>query len=74
MAGEFIAVLFALVLMFVIVVVPIIWVYNDAQTNSSHSPVLWALILFFAGPIIGLILYFVFGRDQRGGRGGRPQY
>ncbi|WP_435344941.1 PLDc N-terminal domain-containing protein [Haloarchaeobius sp. HRN-SO-5] len=73
MAGEAIVAVFALLFALVILVVPIVWVYQDAHTNSSHSPALWALILFFAGPLIGLILYFIFGRDRRGG-GGHPHY
>ncbi|SNR32771.1 PLDc N-terminal domain-containing protein [Halorubrum vacuolatum] len=41
----------------------IVWVYSDAQTNSPHSPVLWALVVFFA-PFLGLILYWLLGRTQ----------
>jgi hypothetical protein len=73
MAGEAFLALVVLLIFLVILVVPIVWVYQDAHTNSSHSPVLWALILFFAGPLIGLILYFVFGRDRLGG-GGHARY
>ena len=41
----------------------IAWTYSDAQTRSEHPPVLWALVVFFA-PILGLLLYFIIGRDS----------
>ncbi|WP_227374780.1 PLDc N-terminal domain-containing protein [Haladaptatus halobius] len=48
-------------------------VYNDAQENSPHSPVLWALVVFFGG-LLGLLLYFIIGRTGRGRRPSRAQY
>jgi apolipoprotein N-acyltransferase len=44
------------------------WVYQDAQKNSQHSAVLWALVVFLA-PLLGLVLYFLLGRNGAGGRG-----
>ncbi|WP_049906580.1 PLDc N-terminal domain-containing protein [Halorubrum tebenquichense] len=41
----------------------IAWTYSDAQTRSDHPPVLWALIVFFA-PILGILLYFIIGRNS----------
>lgn len=39
------------------------WVWTDAEENSTHSSVMWVVIVFFAG-LIGLILYVIFGRDD----------
>ncbi|WP_283404207.1 PLDc N-terminal domain-containing protein [Halorubrum sp. DM2] len=39
-----------------------IWTYFDAQKNSGHPAILWALVVFIA-PILGIILYFVIGRN-----------
>ncbi|CDK38473.1 PLDc N-terminal domain-containing protein [Halorubrum sp. AJ67] len=39
-----------------------IWTYFDAQKNSGHPAILWALVVFVA-PILGIILYFVIGRN-----------
>ena len=44
------------------------WVYQDAQKNSQHSAFLWALVVFLA-PLLGLVLYFLLGRNGAGGRG-----
>ena len=41
------------------------WVWIDAEENSTHSSVMWVVIVFFAG-LIGLILYVIFGRDDTG--------
>lgn len=60
--GVLMFVLFAIVLPF--------WVYSDAEQNSSHSALLWALVAFFGG-ILGLLLYLIIGRDRTGGSGGR---
>ncbi len=70
MAGDVIALLFGLVLFVVFAIVLPLWVYGDAQRNSPQSAFLWALVVFFGG-IIGLLLYFLLGRDTR--RGGRPR-
>ena len=43
------------------------WVYRDAQKNSQHSAFLWALVVFLA-PLLGLVLYFLLGRNGAGGR------
>lgn len=34
------------------------WVYNDAQDRHVDSPLLWAAIVFFVGPI-GAVLYLL---------------
>lgn len=39
-----------------------IWTYFDAEKNSSHPAILWALAVFIA-PILGFILYFILGRN-----------
>lgn len=52
-----------LFLAFLIVVTGlIVWTYQDAQKHSSQSAALWALVVFLA-PFLGLILYFLVGRD-----------
>ena len=51
-------------LTFVGQIVLVIWTYNDATDNSSHSAVLWTLVVLFA-PLLGVVLYLLFGRDQR---------
>ncbi|MDG5775911.1 PLDc N-terminal domain-containing protein [Haloarculaceae archaeon H-GB2-1] len=62
-------VVFVLWILFAIVLP--IWTYSDAQQNSPHSAVLWALVVFFGG-LLGFLLYFLLGRDVRdGGRGGQ---
>ena len=53
--------LFVFVLFVVFAVVIPLWTYGDAQRNSPHSPFLWALVFF--GGIIGILLYFIIGRD-----------
>jgi len=42
----------------------VIWTYKDAQKNSNQSEVLWALVVFFA-PLLGIVLYFLLGRENR---------
>lgn len=44
----------------------VVWTYSDATDNSPQSAVLWALVVFFA-PLLGLLLYFLLGREQSGG-------
>jgi lipid-A-disaccharide synthase-like uncharacterized protein len=44
----------------------VFWVYTDAQKNSEHPAFLWAVVVFLA-PLLGLVLYFVLGRNRRGG-------
>ncbi|WP_435317458.1 PLDc N-terminal domain-containing protein [Haloarchaeobius sp. TZWSO28] len=73
MAGEAIALLIAFLSFLVFAIVLPLWTYNDAQKNSSHSPFLWALVVFF-GALLGLLLYFIVGRDQKGGGRARSTY
>lgn len=44
------------------------WVYQDAKKHSQHPAFLWALVVFLA-PLLGVVLYFLLGRN--GGGGGR---
>ena len=60
----FVVVLFALV-WFVIGILILIWVYQDAESRGMDG-LLWALIVFFLN-IIGLILYLV-ARESRAPR------
>lgn len=57
-----IALLFGL-LAFLVTIGMIVWTYSDAQRNSSHPAFLWALVVFLA-PLLGLVLYFLLGRDR----------
>ncbi|ELZ62139.1 hypothetical protein C467_00497 [Halorubrum hochstenium ATCC 700873] len=50
-------------LFFVVHLAMIVWTYSDAQSRSDHPPILWALIVFFA-PILGILLYFIIGRNS----------
>ena len=69
---EALVLLIVLLFGFVLAIALPLWTYSDAQSNSSHSALLWALVVFFGG-ILGLILYFIIGRDRTGGRGS-PAY
>ena len=51
-------------LTFVGQIVLMIWTYSDATDNSSHPAVLWTLVVLFAS-LLGVVLYLLFGRDQR---------
>ena len=51
-------------LSFVVQIALVIWTYSDATDNSSHSAILWTLVVLFA-PLIGVVLYLLLGRDQR---------
>ncbi|MFB6183856.1 MAG: PLDc N-terminal domain-containing protein [Haloarculaceae archaeon] len=66
MAGAGFVILFGLLMFVVFSIILPLWTYSDAQTNSSHSAVLWALVVFFGG-LIGILLYFILGRDRSGG-------
>ena len=33
------------------------WVYKDAKKRKAENPMLWGVLAFFAGPILGLILW-----------------
>ncbi|WP_226004583.1 PLDc N-terminal domain-containing protein [Natrinema salinisoli] len=56
--------------LFVAWIAAVIWVYSDCQTNSPHSPTVWAFIVFFGG-IVGLVLYFRIGRGEPAARSNR---
>ncbi|WP_137288183.1 PLDc N-terminal domain-containing protein [Natronorubrum halophilum] len=51
----------------VLFLVMVVWVYTDAQRNSDHPAFLWAIVVFLA-PLLGLVLYFLLGRNSRRGR------
>ena len=55
-------------LLFVIKIAIVFWVYTDAEENSPHSAVLWALVALFGG-LLGLLLYLIIGRDTGRGNG-----
>jgi len=57
-----ILVLILLLLVAVFLALPV-WTFFDAQKNSTTSPPLWALLVFLV-PVVGLILYFLLGRDR----------
>ena len=40
-----------------------VWLYRDSRLHGQ-PPALWVLLAVFAGPIIALLLYFIFGRRQ----------
>jgi len=42
----------------------VFWTYSDAKTNSEHPAFLWAVVVFLA-PLLGLVLYFIVGRNRR---------
>jgi lipid-A-disaccharide synthase-like uncharacterized protein len=50
------------ILVFVATVAMIGWTYFDAQKHSSHPAFLWAIVVFLV-PLLGLVLYFLLGRD-----------
>lgn len=60
--AEGLVLLFGFVMFLVFAIVLPLWVYSDAQENSPHSGMLWALVVFFSG-IVGLILYVILGRQ-----------
>ncbi|MDZ7849485.1 MAG: PLDc N-terminal domain-containing protein [Halodesulfurarchaeum sp.] len=49
-------------LLWVVFLLLAVWTYFDAEKNSSHPSILWALVVFIA-PILGIILYFILGRN-----------
>ena len=55
-----------MLLLFVVSLLLVFWVYTDAKKNSEHPAFLWAVVVFLA-PLLGLVLYFVLGRNRRGG-------
>jgi len=60
-AELFIGLLFSLVVL-AIHIGMIVWTYTDAQDNSEQPAFLWAIVVFLA-PLLGLVLYFLLGRD-----------
>jgi len=58
--------LFLIVAIAAIFLLAMVWVYTDAKKNSEHPAFLWAAVVFLA-PLLGLVLYFVVGRNQKGG-------
>lgn len=40
----------------------IVWIYKDAQQRSDQPAFLWAIVAFLA-PLLGLVLYFIIGRN-----------
>jgi len=48
--------------LWVIFLLVAVWTYFDAEKHSSHPSILWALAVFVA-PVLGIILYFVLGRN-----------
>ncbi|MDF9745014.1 PLDc N-terminal domain-containing protein [Natrinema salsiterrestre] len=63
-------VVIGLPVLFVVWIAAVIWVYSDCQTNSPHSPKVWAFIVFFGG-LFGLVLYFRIGRGEPAARSDR---
>lgn len=57
------AAFFAL-LMLVVLIGLVVWTYTDAQKNSEHPAFLWAVVVFLA-PLLGIVLYFLLGRNAR---------
>lgn len=51
-------------LLFVVTIGLVVWTYLDAEKHSSHPAFLWAVVVFLA-PLLGIVLYFLLGRDQR---------
>ncbi|WP_218927241.1 PLDc N-terminal domain-containing protein [Halosimplex rubrum] len=62
--GEAAFVLLFALLVFAVGIALIFWTYSDAQKNSSHPAFLWAIVVFLA-PLLGLVLYFLIGRNQK---------
>lgn len=60
MAGHVIVVLSILF----VVSLASLWAYVDAKKNSSQSAFLWSLVVFFGG-VLGILLYFLLGRDAK---------
>ena len=51
----------------VLFIAMVAWVYQDAERNSTHPSFLWAIVVFLA-PLLGLVLYFLLGRNAQGYR------
>lgn len=50
------------VLILVVQLALVVWTYTDAKDNSDQPAFLWAIVVFLA-PLLGLILYFLLGRE-----------
>ena len=50
--------------LFLVEVALAVWIYRDAQRNSSHPAFLWGIVVFLA-PLLGIVLYLLLGRDER---------
>jgi len=59
--GAFIPSVFAMLFLLVHIAL-IIWTYTDAGDNSDQPAYLWAIVVFLA-PLLGLVLYFLLGRE-----------
>lgn len=57
-------VLIIALLFFIIGLALVVWTYMDAQKNSTHPAILWAIVVFLA-PLLGFLLYLILGRDAR---------
>lgn len=57
------AVLLASLLALLFTVLSCVWLYRDSRLHGQ-PPALWVLLAVFAGPLIALLLYFIFGRKQ----------
>ena len=55
------ALVLAGVLALAFTVLSCVWLYRDSRLHGQ-PPALWVLLAVFAGPIIALLLYFIFGR------------
>ena len=57
------AVLLASGLMLAFTILTCVWLYKDSRLHGQ-PPALWVLLAVFAGPLIALLLYFIFGRKR----------
>lgn len=57
-----VALLFGLLALLVQIAI-IVWIYTDAQQRSDQPAFLWAIVAFLA-PLLGLVLYFIIGRNR----------
>jgi len=52
-----------MLVLFAVSLLLVFWVYADAKQNSEHPAFLWAVVVFLA-PLLGLLLYFLLGRNR----------
>ncbi|ERH01112.1 MAG: hypothetical protein J07HN6_02744 [Halonotius sp. J07HN6] len=50
------------VLMLLVQLALVVWTYTDAKNNTDQPAFLWAIVVFLA-PLLGLVLYFLLGRE-----------